>query len=132
MPRSGKQIDMDNFTEDSFSDADFDNWEQISEDFGTKIEWAEGVTVTLRYLGVKQVEQINEQTGEKELIDAALFEDAKGEKFYSWQPFALAEVITSGKLQEKDIVRIACTGEAGTKRNLNPVKKFDIRVKPRT
>lgn len=110
----------------SFSDADFDSWESASDDFGTKIEWGPGVVVTLRFMGTKDIEQEDGSTA-----TAALFESATGEKAFSWMPYSLKQAIEGGKLVPGDIARIEYKGEAPTGRNLNPVKKLDIRVKPR-
>ena len=115
--------------EDSFSDADYESWQQVSDDLGTKITWdADTPVLTLRYLGLTEVKQENSD----EVITAALWADSKGEKYFSWLPWALSDAIESGRIQDKDIVRIEYKGEAPTGKGLNPVKKFDIRVKPRS
>lgn len=124
MPKTGKDIESGVIA--SFSDADFDQWEQLSEDFGTRIEWSTAGAVILRFDGVKTVTQESGET-----FTLALFSDAIGGVFNASIPFALQEVIDKGSLKESDIVRIEYKGEAPTSKNLNPVKKFDIRVKPR-
>lgn len=125
MPRAGKEAENSSII-DSFSDADFDQWEQVSEDFGTRLEWSIGTTVTLRFIGTKEVTQEDGNT-----FTLSLFEDALGELYNASIPYALQEAIDNGRLKEQDIARIAVKGEATTGKGLNPVKKFDIRVKPR-
>lgn len=125
MPSSGKRNeDSGGFA--SFSDEDFDQWEKASEDFGTRLEWAVGTTVTLRFIGTKLVDQEDGNS-----FTLSIFEDANGELYNASIPYALQEAIDKGALKEQDIARIAVKGEASTGKNLNPVKKFDIRVKPR-
>lgn len=108
------------------TDEAYEEWESVSEEFGTKIEWNVGTRFIGQFTGVRK----DIDLGDGEVADAAEF-TKDGEKFYSWIPYALAQVIESGKLIPGDICMIECKREDTTKRGLNKVKVFDIKVKPR-
>ena len=116
------------YPEDTMSDDVAEDWETVSESFGTKIEWTVGARFIGEYTGTRQVEVDDKEDG-LSMVDAAEFL-RNGEKFYCWLPFALKQVIDSGKLTVGQTVFIECTGEESTKRGLNPVKVFTIKVKP--
>jgi hypothetical protein len=116
-------------SEDMMDDASFESWEVVAEGYGTKIIWEVGTTFVGTFVGVREV-PIKNNDDEDETIVAATFADSNGERFWSWQPFALKEAIEQGKITEGNIVRIACTGEEPTKRGLNKVKTFKIQRKP--
>lgn len=128
MPR--KATDTDHL-EDTMDDSTFDDWEEVATSRGTKIEWNVGTRFVGVYLGtdIVPLKEDAEEDNELDTAPAARFERA-GEKFWSWQPYALKEAIDAGKLQEGQTVFIECTGEESTKRNLNKVKTFTIKVKP--
>ena len=120
------------------TDADFASWTQISTDFGTKIIWGDGKNGTTKeFVGVftgLNIIPIGEPDDDGNTVDsmsALEFVDANGEKFYSWQNFALEQALDKGDIVDGDTVRIVFTGEVPTKRGLNKVKKLAIQVKPR-
>jgi hypothetical protein len=123
--------------ETRFSDADFEEWETVSSDFGTKIKWGNGPDETEQFVGVYKatrevpIGEVNENGEPFETAIAVEFADMNGELFYSWQNFALKDAIAKGTIQEGDTLMIKYTGEASTSRGLNPVKTFTIKVKPR-
>lgn len=118
-----KQVAVDD-SDDFFRDIGKD-YTPISENFGEKITWAEGVGFKGTYLGSKIVPMDDGSEAE-----SAEFEDTEGKKFYSWMPYQLKQVINDGKLKPGMTVAILCTGEVPTNKGLNPVKMLDIRVKP--
>lgn len=127
MPRTVKDTDH---SEDLMDDASYENWETISEGFGTKIEWNIGTRFIGEYTGTRQVPSKEEsEDGTFDMIDAAEF-TKDGEKFYSWMPHQLQTVISDGALKAGQTVFIECLKEENTKRGLNPVKVFIIKVKP--
>jgi hypothetical protein len=116
-------------TEDLMDDESYEEWETISEGFGTKIEWTVGKKFIGEYIGVKDVPLDDKDDGFS-TAPAAQFHATSGEKFYCWLPYSLKEVIDNGTLTEGRTVMIHCTGESPTKRGLNPVKTFTVKLKP--
>lgn len=112
-------------------DESYEDWETVSEGFGTKIEWVVGA----RFIGVYQgshmvpLKQDAEEGNPLDWAEAADF-TKNGEKFYSWMPYQLKQTVTDGKLSPGQTVFIECNGEEETKKGLNPVKTFTIKVKP--
>lgn len=132
MARSTADKPIDSITsEDEFSDADFENWEVVSEDFGEQITWTEEKTVIIKFIGTKDVTQ-----EDGSVAPAALYESKNGSKYFSWLPTQLADVINGETVRVGDILRIEYKGERETRKSKsgaqNPVKQFDIRVKPRS
>ena len=134
---AGRTIKPDS-QENRLSDADFEQWETISSDFGTKLTWGDGSNGTCsefvgNYLGtnVIPIGEPDEDGNPLDSMSAAEFVDSNGEKFYCWINFALGAAIEKGEMQEGDTVRITYLGESPTKRGLNPVKKLGIQRKPR-
>jgi hypothetical protein len=127
MPR--KPTDSDHI-EDLMDDEAFEEWESVSESMGTKLEWNVGSQFVGQYTGIEQVKVDDSESPDGfSYVDAATFL-RNGEKFFSWLPWSVKAVIDSGKLSVGQTVFIKCTGEEKTKRGLNPVKVFDIKVKP--
>lgn len=118
--------------EDTMDDVSAEDWETVSEGFGTKIEWVIGAKFIGVFTGTKMVPLKSGAEEGNPLDEAEAAEFTKnGEKFYCWLPYQLREVIDNGKLTEGDTVYIECTGEEETKRGLNKVKTFTIKIKPR-
>lgn len=86
---------------------DFDRYiegyDEVSTDFGEKIEWKEDVVFIGTYLGNRTVRH------EGEDIEAAEFTDDSGEKYWSWQPFQLESALRNIKPGSE--VAIRCDGE---------------------
>jgi hypothetical protein len=128
MPR--KPTDNDHL-EDTMDDAAFEDWETVSEGFGTKIEWVIGARFVGEFTGTRIVPLKEDADMSNPLDTAPAAEFMKdGEKFYSWMPHQLQTLIDNGKLKEGQTVYIRCDKEEATKRGLNPVKVFTIKVKP--
>jgi hypothetical protein len=127
MPRTVKDTDH---TEDLMDDTSYENWESISEEFGTKIEWNVGTRFVGEFTGTREVEVDDKEDGLSTATAAEFIKE--GEKFYCWLPFQLKEVIDNGTLTPGRTVFIECKGESPTKRGLNPVKTFNIKVKPQS
>lgn len=128
LPRTPR--DTDHIT-DTMDDESYENWETVSEGFGTKIEWNVGVRFIGVFTGTRMVPVQKDAESGNPLDEAEAAEFTKdGEKFYCWLPYQLKEVITEGKLTAGQTVYIECTGEEETKRGLNKVKTFVIKVKP--
>lgn len=128
----------DDKQENRLSDSGFEEWDTISSEFGTKIEWGDGTNGTTdvfvgEFLGVNSVAlgEPDDQGNPLDTAEAAEFVDANGEKFYSWLNFALKNIIEDETMIPGDTVRICYAGTAPTKRNLNPVTKLTIQRKPR-
>jgi hypothetical protein len=119
-----------NNTEDLMDDTHAEEWEVVSEDFGTKILWEVGTTFIGTFFGVKEVEVDDKEDGLSTALSAT-FADSNGEKHWCWLPYQLQQAIADGVISEGDVVRIKCTGEQPTKRGLNKVKTFTIQRKPR-
>lgn len=121
-------------TEDQMQDAEFEDWEVVSEGFGSKIVWDVGTVFIGTFRGTRLVPVDDKEDGFSE-VTAAEFTDRMGEKFWCWLPYQLKEIIETEdedkKLNVGDEIYIKCTGESETKRGLNPVKTFSIKRKPR-
>ena len=115
--------------EDLMDEEHAEQWETVSEGFGTKIEWTVGHSFIGEFTGTREVE-LDDGGGGFSNAKAAEFVDAQGEKHWCWLPYGLAKVIEDGDLSPGRTVFIKCTGEQATKRGLNPVKTFTIKVKP--
>jgi hypothetical protein len=127
MPR--KLTDTDH-TEDLMDDESFEEWESVSKSLGTKLEWNVGSQFIGQYTGIEQVKiDDSDEPDGFSMVDAATFM-RNGEKFFSWLPFAIKQVIDSGSVSVGQTVFIKCTGEQSTARGLSKVKTFDIKVKP--
>lgn len=128
MPRAAK--DTDNMT-DNMDDETYEDWETVSEGFGTKIEWVIGARFVGVFTGTRMVPMKSDAEEGNPLDEAPAAEFTKdGEKFYCWLPYQLKEVIDNGVLKPGQTVFIECNGEESTKRGLNKVKTFTIKVKP--
>lgn len=114
-------------------DDDFEDVEDISTNFGSKFtlgdddKAGEILSFTGQFTGTREVELENGDIGM-----AAEFLDLDGEKAYCWASWSLKDVIANERLTPGDYVRIVYKGEAPTKKGLNPVKQFEIKVKPGT
>lgn len=114
------------------TDAAYEEWDTVSEGYGTKIEWNIGTQFIGVFTGVRKDIPVSDNPTEGNPLDyanAAEF-NKDGEKFYSWMPYQLQTVIDEGKLKEGQTVFIRCDREENTKRGLSPVKVFTIKVKP--
>lgn len=125
MPRAPEQQN----TEDTMDDASYDDWETVSEGFGTKIMWDVGKTFVGTFTGTRTVSVDDKEDGFTDVL-AAEFQ-SNGTKYWCWLPYALEEIINTDdpekRLSPGEEVYIKCTGEEPTKRNLNPVKVFTIK-----
>jgi hypothetical protein len=122
MPRPAAKDPLDMMDDDHAEE-----WETVSEDFGTKLVWEVGTVFIGIFTGTREVELDNSDDGFTN-VTAAEF-TSNGEKFYSWLTFALAKAFTGDDaIAVGTKVRIHCTGETATKRGLNPVKVFTIQT----
>ena len=134
---TGRSIKPD-AQENRLSDSDYESWDTISSDFGTKISWGDGSNGTTsefvgEYLGRNDIPigEPDEHGNPLDTMSAAEFVNTNGEKFYSWINFALGNMIEDEVMIPGDTVRIVYAGSAPTKRGLNPVTKLNIQRKPR-
>lgn len=125
--------------ENRLSDSDYETWETVSSEFGTKLMWGDGTggTTTVfvgEYLGenIVPMGEVDDDGNALDTAPAAEFVDSNGEKFYCWQNYAIKTAIEEKKFVAGDTVRIKYLGSEQTKRGLNPVTKLQIQVKPRS
>lgn len=113
-------------------DSFWDDAEDVSMNFGVKIKFGtnekkgEITRFTGRFIGTKQVPNEDDPS---EMMNAAEFLDEHGDKCYCWMTYALKEAIENAAITNGDYCRITLIGEQETKRGLNPVKVFEIKVK---
>lgn len=103
-------------------DRDIEGFEEVATDFGTKIEWAEGVTFRGTFDGTRSFNKDGED------IQAAEFTDTTGERMWSWQPFQLEYALRGIKPGTEVLIR--CTGEddsAPVSKGRNKQLGFDVR-----
>lgn len=124
---------------DPMADFDWDSWdnadvEDLSSDFGTKLKFGDKPGEITDFVGIFQgTKHIPNPDDADEIMHAAEFTDREGEKCYAWLTFALNEAITTeGGIAVGDLVRIEWKGRQPTKRGLNPVSVFEIKVKRST
>lgn len=132
MPRASSSAPMaaaPENAEDWMDEEHAENWETVSEGFGTKIEWTVGRSFIGTFDGVKIVE-LDDKEGGFTNAPSATFHDNMGEKFWCWLPHQLKLAVEEGKLSEGRVCFIKCEGEQQTKRGLNPVKTFTVKLKP--
>lgn len=87
-------------------DRELEGYEEVATDFGTKIEWKEGVTFSGTFDGYKAVK--DKETGDT--IQAARFtDDSPDSPYWSWQPFQLESALLNIKPGTEVI--ITCLGE---------------------
>lgn len=121
---------------DPMADFDWDSWdnaevEDLSSNFGTKIKFGDKPGEVKEFTGVFQgTKDVPNPDDDDEMMHAAEFLDRDGEKCYAWLTFALNEAVTNeGGIKVGDLVRIEWKGRQDTKRGLNPVSVFEIKVK---
>lgn len=119
-------------TENRLSDEDFDEWETISSDFGTKIEWGDKAGETPMFIGTYVGPRIIEMEDGESAKAAEFFSEETQEKYYCWQGYSISAAIDAKEMEPGDVVRIKYMGEKPTKRGLNPVKVLEIKRKPRS
>ena len=126
--------------ENRLSDTMFDDWEEISSDFGRKIKFGDGTKDTTAVLvgeftGLNVIpvgDGVDSSGNPLDTATACEFVTVpEGEKVYAWLNFALQAIINDDKMIVGDTVRISFAGTQETKRNLNPVTKLTIARKPR-
>jgi hypothetical protein len=122
MPRP---VSEENF-EDTFSDEDFEAWEEVSTDFGEKIVWSVGTRLVATFTGYRDMP---DPDNSELMIRAAQFVDtADGEKKWCWLPVRLSEGLST--VNPGDMVMILCDGEEKNKNpRFSPTKTFIVRVK---
>lgn len=105
-------------------DREIPGFEDVSTDFGTKIEWKQGVSFHGIFDGFRVVKH------EGEMIDAALYSDETDEHYWSWQPFQLESALQNIKPGTEVI--ITCLGEdedAPHRKGGNKQLAFSVRQK---
>lgn len=109
-------------TEQDDFNRELEGFTPVATDFGTKIEWAEGVTFRGTFDGFRTVRKDGED------IEAAEFVDTDGERMWSWQPFQLEYALRGIKPGTEVLIR--CTGEddnAPVSKGRNKQLGFDVR-----
>lgn len=133
MPRSNA-VATEN-TEDLMDDVHFEDWDIVSEPLGEKLRWNVGTSLIAVFKGIELFELDDKKDGFTE-SPAAIFENTDG-KYWCWLPFQLSRILRGKgavKVEPGDTVYIKCTGEEKLSNgdDMNPIKQFEVRVKPKT
>lgn len=113
---------------DSFYDQDADDsgeWAPLVEDEGDRLVLQEGKPFIGTFVGSREVQVMNEDTGTPETVTLCMFRDKAGHRWNMWANYRLMQAIENG-MHPGDTVKLVTEGKAdlGAGRTMNRLSVY--------